>query len=253
MTILILCAFGFFASMVDAVAGGGGLISLPALLVFLPGVPIAEVMGTNKFASSCGSGAAVARYALSGKIIKSVAIPAGLAAFVFGGLGARVVHLLDPALVRPVILALLIVVAAYSLIKKDLGRVYAPRLKPNQTLWFSLLMGSVLGFYEGFFGPGTGSFLVFALAGIFGFDYVSASANGRLINVAATFSAMLYFFASGLIHFEVAIPMAVSTILGGLVGSKLVLTHGAKFIRVAFLIVVAVVLAKLTWDTLRGA
>src|SRR5438128_338006 len=122
--------------MVDAVAGGGGLISLPALIVFLPGVPIAAVMGTNKFASS--------------------------------------------------------------------------------------------------FGPGTGSFLVFALAGIFGFDYVSASANGRLINVAATLSAMLYFLAQGLVHFDVAVPMAVCTILGGLVGSKLVLTHGAKFIRVAF-------------------
>lgn len=252
MTILILCAFGFFASVVDAVAGGGGLIVVPALFVFLPGAPAPVILGTNKFASTCGASAAVTRYALSKKIDWKVAAPAGIAAMALAPLGARAVTLLDPKLVRPLILVLLIGVAAYSLLRKDLGERQTTGLDPRRALAAALTMGTISGFYEGFFGPGNGSLLLFALVGIFGFDFLTASATGRLINFCANVSALIYFIAMGYVRYEIALPLAASAVVGGLVGSRLALRHGAKLIRVLFLVVVAAVLAKFAWDILSG-
>lgn len=251
-TILVLCAFGFFASLVDAVVGGGGLISVPALFVFLPTAPPPLVLGTNKFASTCGASAAVTRYALSRKIVWSVAIPAGIAALLIAPLGARTVTLLDRNMIRPMILVLLVAVAAYTFAKKDLGSVHEPRIAPERSVWVAIAMGAVLGFYEGFFGPGTGSFLVFALVGLFGFDFLAASATGRLVNFAANLSALIYFMSAGLVRYDVALPMAASTVLGGLVGSRLALKHGVRFIRTLFFIAVIAVFMKFAWDTFAG-
>lgn len=238
--------------MVDAIAGGGGLISVPALFIFLPGVPPPMILGTNKFSSTCGASAAVARYAHGKKIVWTVAAPAGIAAFVFAILGAHTVSLLNKDLIRPLILVLLIAVGAYTFINKDLGKLHAPKLEGTRSILIAVLMGCVLGFYEGFFGPGTGSFLIFALVGIFGFDMMAASATGRFINFAANFSALVYFMASGLVRYDVCIPMAGATIAGGLVGSRLALKHGSKFIRIAFIVVLLAVLAKFAWDTFQG-
>jgi uncharacterized protein len=249
-TIAIACAFGFFASMVDAVAGGGGLISVPALFVLFPSAHPAAILATNKFSSTCGAFAAVIRYAFSGKIIWSVALPAGIVSLGFAFLGARAVSLLPRDLARPLIFVMLLAVAVYTLFNKDLGKVHAPKLEAERALKVAIVMGVVLGFYEGFFGPGTGSFLVFALVGIFGFDMLSASATGRFINFTANISALAYFMLQGMVEYSVALPMAVSTIAGGLVGSKLAITHGSSFIRKAFLIVLIAVLAKFAWDIL---
>lgn len=247
-TIAILCAFGFFASLVDAVAGGGGLIAVPALMIFLPGAPPPVILATNKFSSTCGSAAAVSRYALSGKILWPVALPAGLTAILFSILGARTVTLLDPAVVRPLILVLLLVVAGYVLVHKEMGATHEVKLSPRKSLLLSIVVGAVLGFYEGFFGPGMGSFLVFALIGLYGFDFLAAAATGRLVNFAATGAALIFFMATGLVRYDIALPMAGSTVLGGLVGSRLAIRHGGKFIRTLFLIVAALLLAKIAWD-----
>ena len=249
--LVAICAFGFFASVVDAVAGGGGLISIPALFIFLPGASPALIFGTNKFASSCGSGAAVARYAASKKIVWNVAIPAGILAFIFAILGARTVSMLDKNLIRPLILVLLIVVAVYTFLNKDIGKIHAPKLERKREIGIAIVMGAVLGFYEGFFGPGAGSFLVFALVGLFGYDYLSASATGRFINFTATFAALLYFIFAKTVLYNIAIPMAVANVAGGMVGSRLAIKHGGSFIRTLFLIVLIAVLAKLTWDTVK--
>jgi uncharacterized protein len=250
--IVVLCAFAFFASIVDAVAGGGGLISVPALLIFLPGAPPPLVLGTNKFASTCGASAAAARYALNKKIVWSVAVPAGVAAFGFAIMGARTVTLLDKSLVRPIILALLVGVAAYTLLKPEHGEVHKPKLAPKRSLVLSVTLGSGLGFYEGFFGPGTGSFLLFAFVALYGFDYIAASATGRLVNLSANVAALMYFMAAGFVRYDIALPMAACTVLGGWIGSRFALQYGGKFIRALFLIVVAILLAKLGWDTLAG-
>jgi len=249
MTIAILCAFGFFASLVDAIAGGGGLISVPALFVFLPSLPAAALLGTNKFASTSGASAAVARYAHGKKIVWQVALPAGAAGFVFAIFGAHTVSHIDKAIVRPLIFVLLVVVALITFLKKDLGARHEPTLDHKQSFWLALAVGSVLGWYEGFFGPGTGTFLIFAFTGWFGFDFLAASATGRFVNWSASLAAVIYFIFSGLIHYEVAVPMAVSMIAGGTIGSRLAIKHGGKFIRAAFLIVLVGVLAKFAWDT----
>ena len=248
-TIAILCAFGFFASLVDAVAGGGGLIAVPALFVFLPGLPPPVILATNKFSSTCGSAAAVSRYAASGSIIWNVALPAGITAILFSILGAGVVSMLDSSVVRPIIMILLVAVAAYVLLNKEMGAVHELKLAPRRSLALSIVVGAVLGFYEGFFGPGMGSFLVFILIGMYGFNFLAAAATGRLVNFAATGAALVYFMATGLVRYDVALPMAASTIVGGLVGSRLAIQHGGKFIRTLFLVVVAVLLAKLAYDT----
>ena len=250
--ILVLCAFGFFASLVDAIAGGGGLISVPALFVLFPSLPAPYVLGTNKFASISGASAAVARYAFGKKIVWSAAIPAGIIGFFFAILGAHTVSHLDKAIIRPLIFILLVSVAIYTLLNKELGSVHEPKLDEKRALWIALVLGAASGFYEGFFGPGNGSFLIFAFAGIFGFDFLSASATGRLVNWAGSLGALIYFIAAGLVRYDIAVPMAVSMIVGGAIGARLALKHGGTFIRVLFLIVLAAVLAKFAWDTFHG-
>ena len=249
MTIVFICAFAFFASMVDAVAGGGGLISVPALFVFLPTLPAPLLLGTNKFASTSGATAAVARYAHGKKIVWQVAFPAGAAGFVFAIFGAHTVSHLDKAIVRPLIFLLLVIVAAITFLKKDLGAKHEPHLTTKQSFWLALAVGSVLGWYEGFFGPGTGTFLIFAFTGWFGFDFLTASATGRFVNWSASLAAVIYFVYTGFVRYDVALPMAVCMIAGGMIGSRLAIRHGGKFIRTAFLIVLVGVLAKFAWDT----
>src|SRR3954469_4686835 len=172
-SLLLLCAFSMAAGFVDAVVGGGGLIQLPAALLLLPGVPFPTLLGTNKFAAFFGTSMAVHRYSRHVAIEWRTVAPAAVAAFLFAFLGARAVTLLSPELLRPLVLVLLIVVALYVFFVKELGLVHRPKHTPRKARWLGILVGSVLGFYDGFFGPGMGSFLIFAFVGIFGFDFLS--------------------------------------------------------------------------------
>ena len=247
--IILLCAFAFFASLVDAIAGGGGLISVPALFVFLPSLPAPMILGTNKFASTSGATAAVGRYAVNKKIEWSAAIPAGIAGFCLAVLGAHTVSHLDKAFIRPIIFVLLVLVAVYTVWKKDLGAIHHPKIDGKRAFWTAILIGCATGFYEGFLGPGNGSFLIFAFVGLFGFDFLAASATGRFVNWTSSLAALGYFILTGSVYYKVGVPMAISMVIGGLIGSRLALKHGGKFIRVAFLVVLAAVLLKFAWDT----
>lgn len=189
----LLCAFSLLAGFVDAVVGGGGLIQLPAALLLLPGVPVPTVLGTNKFASFFGTSIAAQRLAQHLQVDWPTVVPAAVAAFAFAFVGSFAVTLLDSALLRPLVLTLLVVVALYVFIVKDLGLVHRPKHVPHKARWLGILVGSALGFYDGFFGPGTGSFLIFAFVGIFGFDFLSASASAKVINVATNVASLVYF------------------------------------------------------------
>jgi uncharacterized membrane protein YfcA len=246
--ILTLCGFAFVAGLVDAVVGGGGLIQLPALLIMLPQTAIASILGTSKFVSIAGTTIAVQQYAKQQKIEWQNTIPAMVTAFIFSFLGARVTSLLNPSLMRPVILGLLIAVAIYTFNKKDFGLLQISKLSRSQQWLYSVAIGSVIGFYDGFFGPGTGSFLIFAFVGIFGYSFLAASASAKVINFATNLAAILYFAATNNIIYFLGIPMAICNILGAFIGTKLAIKNGSQFVRKLFLIIVSLLILKLGYD-----
>jgi uncharacterized membrane protein YfcA len=245
-SLLLLCAFAMIAGFIDAAVGGGGLIQMPAALVFLPGVPIPTVFGTGKFASFCGTTFAARRYARQVKIDWSTIAPTALAAFGCAFLGARAVTLLNSALLRPLVLALLIVVAISVLLGKDLGLVHAPKHSPHKARWLGVLIGSVLGFYDGFFGPGMGSFLIFAFVGIFGFDFLTASASAKAVNWATNLASLGYFVTHGNVLYRIGVAMAACNVVGAIIGTRLAIAKGSRFVRIFFLVIVCALIAKLT-------
>lgn len=242
---LWLCGFSLLAGFVDSVVGGGGLISIPALLIFFPGVPVATLLGTNKLSSVAGTGFAAYRYSRAVTIDWKLVGPAALAAFVFSFLGSWAVTLLHPAFLRPIVLGLLVLVAIYVFVVKDLGLIHKPKHGQHKAVWLGVITGVVLGFYDGFFGPGTGSFLIFIFVGIFGFDFLAASASSKVMNLATNLASVIYFAASGHILYEIALPMAACNIAGSFVGTRLAILKGSKFVRIFFLIVVGALIAKL--------
>ncbi len=244
-SLLVLCAFSMAAGFVDAVVGGGGLIQLPAALLLLPGVPFPTLLGTNKFASFFGTSMAVHRYSRHVAIDWRAVAPAATAAFLCAFLGSRAVTLLDPAILRPLVLVLLVVVALYVFFIKDLGLIHQPKHAPHKTRWIAITIGSVLGFYDGFFGPGMGSFLIFAFVGILGFDFLSASASAKTINWCTNLASIIYFSATGQLLYKVGLAMAVSNVIGATLGSHLAIRQGSRFVRIFFLVVVCGLIAKL--------
>ncbi|MBA3386057.1 MAG: TSUP family transporter [Chthoniobacterales bacterium] len=244
--LFLLCAFSMIAGFVDAAVGGGGLIQLPATLILLPGVPVPTALGTNKLASFFGTSFAVQRYARHVQMDWSTVWPAAIAAFIFAFLGSRAVTLLDPSLLRPLVLILLIAVAIYVFVAKDLGLHHAPKHGRHKARWLGMLVGSGLGFYDGFFGPGMGTFLIFAFVGIFGFDFLSASAAAKAINWATNLAALIYFTSTGHVLFRVGLAMAACNIVGSILGTHLAIAKGSRFVRIFFLIVVSALIAKLT-------
>ena len=243
--LLLLCAFSMAAGFVDAVVGGGGLIQLPAAMLLLPGVPFPTLLGTNKFASFFGTSMAVHRYSRHVAIDWKVIAPAAIAAFLFAFLGARALNLLDPAYLRPLVLGLLIVVALYVFFVKELGLIHQPKHARPRTRWLALVIGAVLGFYDGFFGPGMGSFLIFAFVGILGFDFLSASVSAKAINWCTNLASIIYFSATGQLLYGVGLAMAVSNVIGATLGARLAIRKGSRFVRVFFLIIVVGLIAKL--------
>lgn len=250
--ILLVCLASFFAGCIDAIVGGGGLIQLPAMLIFFPTTDPATLFGTNKLASIAGTSVAAWRYSSKITFQWSTVLPATLSAFVFAFLGARTVLLFKPGNLRPLILVLLILVALYTFWRKDLGALHAPKLSILAQRWLGIAVGGLIGFYDGFFGPGTGSFLIFALIGLFGFDFLNATASAKVINVATNLGALICFAWSSRIMYDVAIPMALFNIAGAIAGTKLAILKGSAFVRVLFLIIVSAIIAKLAFDTFRS-
>jgi len=246
-----LCAFSFLAGFIDSIVGGGGLIQLPALLILLPAFPIPTLFGTNKFASFAGTSVAARQYSRRSLIPWYVVGPAAIAAFFFSFAGSMAVTSVNPSFLRPVILVLLVATAIYVFFIKDTGLVHRPKHASGAGILPAILTGAALGFYDGFFGPGTGSFLIFIFIGFFGFDFLFASASSKVINCGTNLASLLYFAATGHILYAIALPMALFNILGSVAGSRLAILKGSTFVRKLFLIVVAALIGKLAYDILR--
>jgi uncharacterized membrane protein YfcA len=249
-TLAALCGFAFLAGFIDSIVGGGGLIQVPALLVLVPGAPVATLLGTNKVASAMGTTAAVIRYARGLTMDWHLAAPAAAAAFGCSILGARAVSALDESLLRPAVLVMLVAVGMYTWRTRDFGAVHAPSLRRGHDIAVAALVGAVLGFYDGFFGPGTGSFLIFAFVGLFGFDFLTATSTAKVLNLGSNLAAAVYFAATDQVLLAAALPMGLASIAGATIGSRLALARGVGLVRALFLTIVAALVLKLGWDLL---
>ena len=249
----VLATASLFAGFIDAVVGGGGLIQLPSLFTVLPREMPATLFGTNKIASIFGTANAALGYARRVRMPWRTVVPAALAAFVFSFLGAMSVAWLPRDVLRPTILVLLIVAAAYTFWRKEFGVTHAPRHDGRVELVLALSIGALAGFYDGFFGPGMGSFLILLLIRFFGFDFLHASAVAKIVNVSTNLAAIGYFVPNGYYIAAAALVMAVGNVAGSFVGTHLALRHGSRFVRKAFLVVVCGLIVKFAWDTFSPA
>lgn len=245
---VILAAAAFLAGMIDAVVGGGGLIQIPALFSALPNTAPATLLGTSKFAGIWGTGAAAVGFAKRVKLQWSTAVPAASAAFALSFVGAYTVTHIPPDFIRKLLPFILLAVATYTYTKKDFGSVHAPLHVGSREKVFAILVGGGIGFYDGFFGPGTGSFLVFLFVRFFGFDFLGASAVSKVVNVACNLSALLWFGYSGHLLWQLGVVMAICNVLGSLIGIRLALKHGTGFVRKLFLLVVSGLILKTGYD-----
>ena len=248
MEIGILCTAALLAGVVDAVVGGGGLIQVPALFSVMPGAAPATLLGTSKLAGIWGTGAAALNYARRVKVQWNTALPAAAAAFALSFCGAYTVTHIPPDFIRKLLPFILIAVFFYTLKRRDFGSTHAPFHTGMKEQLLAIGVGGAIGFYDGFFGPGTGSFLVFLFVRYFGFDFLGASAVAKVVNVACNFAALLWFGYSGHILWLVGGAMAVCNVAGSLVGSRLAIKHGSGFVRQLFLIVVSALILKTGYD-----
>ena len=248
MELLLLCLAAFAAGFLDAVVGGGGLIQIPAALLLMPGIPIATVIGTTKIPSFCGTSFAAVQYSrcvqLNYKHLGLMALLAGCAAFT----GSRVLTIVSNDFIKPLLLLVLIGVAIYTYRKKNFGIHSEKEHTETQHLIFIILISLVLGFYDGFIGPGSGSFFILAFITLLGFDFLKASATAKVINLATNIGSIVLFSMSGKIIYGIALPMAACNAAGGFLGAKLAILRGNKFIRIFFLSVVMLMIVRFAYD-----
>lgn len=246
--IIILCIASFFAGFIDAIAGGGGLIQTPFALILLPTQPVSTLMGSLKIPGFTGTSIASIQYLkkvdMNWKLLFIMAIFSSLAAFG----GSFLLTKVSNDFMKPLLFVILVLLAIYTFIKKDFGKHQPKEMPFKKSVLFGIIISTFIGFYDGFIGPGTGSFLMVAFITILGFDFLHASANAKLVNLASNIGSLSLFIAKGKILWTMALPMAVCNGLGGWIGAKLAIKKGNDFIRIFFLIVVSGTLIRLSYD-----
>ncbi|NQW81637.1 MAG: TSUP family transporter [Polaromonas sp.] len=245
--IFVTCA-SLLAGFVDSIVGGGGLILVPALFAAFPTTHPATLFGINKGASICGTAVATVQYARRVDMRWAALLPAALVGFAGSFAGAWLVTEISPQFLRKILPVVLLGVLLYTLAKKELGQHHAPRFSGRAETWAACCIGLVLGFYDGFFGPGTGSFFVFLFVRWLGYDFLNASASAKLLNTATNLAALLLFAYKGHVWWHFALTMAIANVLGSLLGTHMALKHGAAFVRVVFIFVVSALIMKTGYD-----
>jgi len=248
MELIIVSLASLLAGFVDAIVGGGGLVLVPALFATFPGAPPATLFGTNKGASVWGTAFATLRYSSRVRLAWHALAPAAVAGFMASLAGAWLVTVVSPEFLRKALPVVLLAVLLYTVKRKSLGRHHAPRFQGHAEMLVACAIGSVIGFYDGFFGPGTGSFFVFLLVRVLGYDFLHASASAKLLNTATNLAALLLFSLKGHVWWHFALAMAVANVAGSLAGTHLALRHGAGFVRGVFIAVVASLILKTGYD-----
>lgn len=246
--LILIAVAAFMAGFVDAVVGGGGLIQIPALFTAFPSASPASLFGTNKIASIVGTSSAAIQYSRKVSIPWGIALPGAAAALIGAWFGARAVAWMPVELMRPLVLLLLIVVAVYTFARKDFGTEASKSAIARRDVLMTIAIALAVGFYDGFFGPGTGSFFIFLLVRFVALDFLHASATAKILNVATNFAALTFFASSVDLLWQAGLVMAACNLSGAIIGSRLALRHGAGFVRQIFLLVVVVLIAKMAYD-----
>ena len=236
MELLIISLASLLAGLVDSIVGGGGLILVPALFATFPSAHPATLFGTNKSASVWGTAIATVQYSRRVQMRWAALMPATVAGFAGAFAGAWVVTVIDPGFLRKLLPLILLAVLVYTLARKELEK------------WLAAAIGAVIGFYDGFFGPGTGSFLVFLFVRLLGYDFLNASASAKLVNTATNLAALILFAAKGHVWWHFMVAMALANVAGSLLGTRLALKHGAGFVRGVFIVVVSALILKTGYD-----
>ena len=247
---LFLALASGFAGFVDAVAGGGGLVQLPALLIGLNEKPIPLILGTNKVPSIFGTTSAAINYFKKVKPDLHITSYMALPAFLGSVSGARLAAEVPKDIFRPLILSLLILVSLYTFFRPHLGLEEKLRFSRQKTKVIVALCGLLIGFYDGIFGPGTGTFLIFLLVGLIGYAFIKASATAKIVNIATNLGAIISFHFTGHIWWKLGFALAIANVTGGILGSKLAIKGGSKLVRKFFLVVSVILIAKVGYDWL---
>lgn len=247
LKLVILCPLIFIAGFIDSIAGGGGLISLPSYM--LVGVPVHAAYGTNKLSSCCGTFFSAARYLKDGKIHLPSAAASAALALLGSFFGAKAALALDETFLRYCLIVLIPVIAVFILTRRNFGeKDRTAVLSARRIILLSMLSGFVIGAYDGFFGPGTGTFLILIYTGVIGFDLTTASGNAKVVNLASNIAALATFLGSGVVRLELGIPAALFGILGNWIGSGLAIRKGARVIKPVFMLVIMLLMVKIVLD-----
>ena len=242
--LIILCLASLGAGFVDSIVGGGGLIQLPALMMILPQYPVVTILGTNKLVSMTGTAFSAYRFSREIPFLKKILLPAALNAFIFSFLGAWTVSVLSSHFLRPLFMALMLIVFIFTLKYKNFGLIDHQRVT-QIAIWKPALIGSLLGFYDGFFGPGTGTFLIIAFVALVGMTFVQGSAYAKVINLTTNLAALLLFSIKGTFLFSYALPMIIFNVLGAMLGVRLALLKGNTFVRGLLRMIILFTILKL--------
>ena len=248
--ILTLGFAALFAGFVDAVVGGGGLVQIPALFSAFPTQSPAVLLATNKVSSIVGTASAAVQYARRVRIPWAIALPGAVVALAASWLGAKAVVLLPPELMRPFVLLLLVLVATHTFIRKDLGTGKSQQKHGRRELIVTMAIAASVGFYDGLFGPGTGSFLIFLFVRFLALDFIHAAATAKIVNVATNLGAIAYFSTSVEVLWVLGATMALCNLCGAIIGSRIALARGSGFVRLVFLGVVMALIVKMSYDML---
>lgn len=251
-TILLIALLAFIAGFIDAIVGGGGLIQVPALLIAFPTISLPVLFGTNKIAALAGTLTATLKYARRIRFDFPLLLVIAACCFASSFVGARLISHLDSNKLKPVILFVLIGIAIYTLFNKNLGAAKSKDLTREKQMLYGGLIGMVVGFYDGFFGPGTGSFFVLGFVVIMGFEFVKASAYAKVVNCVTNLAALIVFISKGYFILPLAIVMTIFNMTGSYIGSHLALKKGNGFVRIIFLVIVGVMICKYGYDLCFG-
>ncbi|MEF9935434.1 MAG: TSUP family transporter [Clostridium sp.] len=245
--LLIICPLVFIAGFIDSIAGGGGLISMPAYVI--AGVPVHVAYGTNKFVSSIGMSVATFKYFKSGNIKLKPALISAVGALIGSGIGAYIAILLDEKYLKYCLIIILPMVAVFLLFNRGFGNESKEVDKPLKVIIpLCFVIGFVLGGYDGFFGPGTGTFLTIAFTTFCGFNIITASGNTKVVNLASNLAALFVFIINGKVWYAIGIPAAICGMAGNYLGASLAIKNGAKFIKPVIVLVIVVLFGKIIMD-----
>jgi uncharacterized protein len=250
--LLLLALAGLVAGFIDAVVGGGGLVQLPALVLGLPGVAPVHVLATNKLASVCGTSVSSLTYYRRVRPDPRTFVPLMVFAFLGSMAGALVASRIPEDALEPIVLVVLVLVGGYVLRKPDIGALTDLRFAGHHHTLAAIGAGAVIGLYDGALGPGTGSFFVFTLVGLLGYNFLEASAKARIANWSTNVAALVVFVPQGAVLWEVGLVMGAANLLGGYVGARTAVARGSRFVRVFFVLVVGAFVVTLGWRVLDG-